>query len=510
MSPVFQAALESWSIPPATTIALCLLAAVYLRGWWRLRSAGVPFVPPWRLISFMVGLFLLWLALASPLDTFSGFVLTAHMLQHMLLMMAVPPLILLGAPLVPLVGGLPAIVAREFAAPVLNWSVAKKAGYRLANPVCALVLMGVVMFAWHIPKLYELALGSSGWHEVEHACFFLGALIFWWPVVQPWPSHPRSPRWTMVPYLLVADIQNTALSAILVFSDRALYPSYAVMPRLFGSALEDQAAAGAIMWVVGSLAFVLPAVLIAVRCLSTTAPKPKTVRRATRRALPDSSWSHLPRIPVLGRLPQSHLWGRAVQATSFLPLFGVIGLCFAALASSGGRDDDSQVLRFNRQSGPFTLAVFAQPRDVSPGPNRFSIMVQDGNTQDVQLDATVDLTVVADTDDQVPAATARADRAKGENKLLQTAELNLPTEGNWKLHIAVRDNSRVAEFLLPLQVVRDRATHEHLHLWPYIVFVAFGVILLLVYARRHKNSGSPQAENPVSSSGIGTDSGYSA
>jgi cytochrome c oxidase assembly factor CtaG len=89
-----------------------MLAVVYQRGWWRLRSAGVPFVPPWRAVSFIVGLLLLWLALASPLDTFSGFVLTAHMLQHMLLMMAAPPLILMGAPVVSLVRGLP-----DFGAP---------------------------------------------------------------------------------------------------------------------------------------------------------------------------------------------------------------------------------------------------------------------------------------------------------------------------------------------------------------------------------------------------------
>ena len=86
--------------------------------------------------------------------------------------------------------------------------------------------MGVAMFAWHTPALYELALRSSAWHQVEHACFFLTSLIFWWPVVQPWPSRARWPRWAMVPYLLIADLQNTALSAILVFSDRVLYPSY--------------------------------------------------------------------------------------------------------------------------------------------------------------------------------------------------------------------------------------------------------------------------------------------
>jgi cytochrome c oxidase assembly factor CtaG len=270
MPPVSQAVLLSWSVPPAATFALVLAAVVYLRGWLLMRNAGVPFVPLWRAVSFLLGLLSLWIALASPLDTFSGLVLTAHMLQHMMLMMLAPPLILLGAPVIPLVRGLPAFAAREFAGPFLNWRVANRVGEALTHPIVALLLMGTVMFAWHTPRLYELALASSSWHEVEHACFFLASLVFWWPVIQPWPSRTRWPRWVVVPYLLVADLENTALSAILVFSDRLLYPSYDAVPRLFGfSASHDQAAAGAIMWVMGSLAFVVPAIGIAVQCLQS-------------------------------------------------------------------------------------------------------------------------------------------------------------------------------------------------------------------------------------------------
>jgi putative membrane protein len=78
----------------------------------------------------------------------------------------------------------------------------------------------------------------------------------------------------MVPYLLVADLQNTALSAVLTFSDRVLYRSYLAVPRLFGwSALEDQVAAGALMWVVGSLVFVVPAAVLAVQCSSMKSPQ---------------------------------------------------------------------------------------------------------------------------------------------------------------------------------------------------------------------------------------------
>lgn len=123
---------------------------------------------------------------------------------------------------------------------------------------------------WHVPRLYELALRSEFWHDLQHMCFLGTGLLFWWPVVQPWPSRPHWPRWATIPYLLLADIQNTALSAFLIFSERVLYPSYAAGPQFWGiPALEDQAAAGAIMWVPGSVIFLVPAAVIAIRLLDS-------------------------------------------------------------------------------------------------------------------------------------------------------------------------------------------------------------------------------------------------
>lgn len=499
MSSVLEAVLRSWSVPPAATLALSMLVVVYLRGWWRLRSAGVPFVSSWRAISFILGLLLLWLALASPLDTFSGFLLTAHMLQHMLLMMAAPPFILMGAPLVPLVRGLPDFGAREFAGPFLNWPVARKVGRILANPICALLLMGLVMFAWHVPKLYELALHSAAWHEFEHACFFVVALIFWWPVVQPWPSRTQSARWLMVPYLLLADVQNTVLSAILIFSDRVLYPSYAVMPRLFGSALEDQAAAGAMMWVVGSLAFLLPAIAIAMECLSTKESQQRAVSSSASRVPHAAPLSPLPLIPLTHSLPQSRQRGRGVEAASFLVLFVVMGLCLAALASSAGSDDDNQVLLFHDESGPFLVAVFAQPGDLPAGHTDLGILVQDRKTRDVQMDATVDLKVVADSDTSATPSIARAVRAKTENKLLQTAELDLPNAGDWKMYVAVKRNSHVADFMVPLHVVKQQTELEDQYPWPYVTLAGFSALLLMVYVQRHRKARFARVEEPASS-----------
>ncbi len=211
------------------------------------------------------------------------------------------------------------------------------------------------------PALYELALRSPAWHQVEHACFFVTSLIFWWPVVQPWPSKAQWPRWAMVPYLLIADLQNTALSAILVFSDRVLYPSYSAVPRLFGfSALEDQIAAGAIMWVVGSLAFIVPAIVIAVQCLSRK-PSRESITPVRRRET--TSLDALPQaVPFLSRFLPARWRGERIEAISFVVLFAVTCLCFAGLLTAGSNDDDNQALRFKGASGPFTVAVFASCR----------------------------------------------------------------------------------------------------------------------------------------------------
>ncbi len=497
MQPIYQAVLLSWSIPPAATFLLALTALVYLRGWLMLRRAGLPFLPAWRAISFLLGLLSLWIALASPLDTFSGFVLTAHMVQHMILMMVAPPLILLGAPLIPLVRGLPIFAAREFAGPFLNWRPAQRVGNALTHPIVAMLLMGGAMFAWHTPRLYELALGSSSWHEVEHACFFLTSLLFWWPVIQPWPSHAQWPRWAMVPYLLVADLQNTALSAILVFSDGVLYPSYATQPSLFGfSAQHDQAAAGAIMWVLGSMAYMVPAILIAVECLQRRpSPHEKLPARKLKSVWLDAVFAAPQRFSFATGFLRRRLSRRAVEAVWFAVLFAIAGIGLAALASGSSNDDDDQVVRLQQQAGRFAVAVFAQPGEFEAGPASFSVLVQDRDTAETLLDATVDLSARRAQDSQ-GTMPARAGTADSDNQLLQSAELDLPTAGDWTLHIAVQRNSASADFSLPLQVIRP--ANGMAIPWAYLILATFSAILLLVYVRRHRNAETPHVEQPVS------------
>jgi cytochrome c oxidase assembly factor CtaG len=483
-----DAVLRSWSIPPVATFALALTALTYLRGCWLLRRAGYPYLPAWRIGSFALGLFALWFALASPLDTFSGFVLTAHMLQHMVLMMVAPPLLLLGEPLIPMVRGMPRFAAREFAGPFLNYSAAGRIGLALSNPVVALLLMGAVMFVWHVPGPYELALRSGSWHQAEHGCFFLASCIFWWPVIQPWPSRAQWPRWAMVPYLMIADLQNTVLSAVLVFSDKVLYPSYATGPSLFGfTPQEDQAAAGTTMWIIGSLAFVVPAVVIAVRCLSSRPQRNeissfgKHKVSAVDEPLTDSS-----RLQFGRRWLPARFTRKSLEAISFAVLFVAVGSCLAWLFSFASTDTDDQTLRFSQQTGPFAVGVFASPGDLPTGPANFAILVQDRITHEVLLDTLVDLTART-SDPRAASSTISATREDSQNKLLQSAELNLSTVGNWSLDISVRRGSQRADLSLPLNVVVADAGAGNR--WLYLGILVFFAILLFAYIWRNACHG---------------------
>src|SRR5262249_19820530 len=114
---------------------------------------------------------------------------------------------------------------------------------------------------------------------LEHACFLVTGLLFWWPVVQPYPSRVACNPWLLLPYLILADVQNTAFSALFTFSDRVLYPYYGQIPHIGGgTALEDQAVAGVIMWVPGSLVFLVPVVIIGARLLyGGTAKRPASL-----------------------------------------------------------------------------------------------------------------------------------------------------------------------------------------------------------------------------------------
>jgi cytochrome c oxidase assembly factor CtaG len=320
---VAQAILASWSVDPGLVTVLLLLAALYARGWQVLRRQMPERFPVWRLACFLGGLVTVYLAIASPIDAFASLLLQVHMLQHLLLMMIAAPLLLLGAPAIALLRGLPPRFAKSALGPFLAWPALQRFAAGLLHPVTCWSTFVAATWLWHLPALYQLALRSPGWHAAEHATFLVTALLFWWPVVQPWPSRPRWPRWTIPVYLLLADVQNTIFSALLAFSEHLFYPVYASVPRLGGiSPLDDQVVAGAIMWVPGSVVFLVPTVLITARLLSPPSPAPRPVLHRVppaRRPAGD-----VLRLPVIGAALRRPLTRRAAQAAMLLVAVAVV------------------------------------------------------------------------------------------------------------------------------------------------------------------------------------------
>jgi putative membrane protein len=210
-----------------------------------------------------------WLAIGSPLNAFDDALLTVHMMQHLLLMSVAPPLILLGAPQLPLLHGLPQSLARGVASPILRRGSVKRLGHFVSNPAFCWLAATVALIGWHIPAVFELALRWNWLHELEHSSFLGAGLLFWWPVIQPWPSVAQWPRWSIPLYLFCATLPCDALSAFLVFCDRVVYSSYLSAPRVLPwSALADQQCAAALMWVAVTIILVVPAVIVTTSILA--------------------------------------------------------------------------------------------------------------------------------------------------------------------------------------------------------------------------------------------------
>ncbi len=269
MSPEAQAVLQSWTSPIWVDVTLCLTALIYIRGWLRIRSLLPELIPIWRLSAFLGGVFSLWIAIGSPLEAFDDVSLTAHMVQHLLLMAVAPPLLLLGAPSLPFLKGLPQWIVRRAVGPVLRSALVKWLGRLLTHPAICWLAAAVALLGWHIPAAFELALRSALWHDIEHICFLVTSLLFWWPAIEPFPSDSRWPRWSIPLYLFLGALPGSALGAFLTFCDRVLYPSYAAAPKLFAvSPMEDQIIAGALMWVFGTFVYTVPAVIVTLQLLS--------------------------------------------------------------------------------------------------------------------------------------------------------------------------------------------------------------------------------------------------
>src|ERR1035437_6161670 len=195
MPPAARQIFSDWSPPLGLTLAIVLTAAIYLRGWLAIRRTRPAQFTDLRLESFLSGLAILWIATASPLDGFADTLLSAHMVEHLLLMSAIPMLLLYAEPVVPLLRGLPAPITRAILGPLLRLRPLRSFGHWLVRPAIAWLLMNIGYLAWHVPAAYDLALENETVHATEHLCFLFTSLLFWYTILRPWPARQRPNDW---------------------------------------------------------------------------------------------------------------------------------------------------------------------------------------------------------------------------------------------------------------------------------------------------------------------------
>jgi putative membrane protein len=250
----------SWTLSPGVLVAAAVLAGVYIRRWRQVRREsprGAAEAPAWRLCCFLGSVLVASVALISPIDALADQLFFMHMVQHMLLLDAVPILAILG---------FTKVILRPLTRAVRD--LEQRAG-ALAHPAFAVILYVGVIWAWHVPGAYDLAVRHPAVHVLEHLSFLLAGSLYWWHLLSPIRARMRLQGMGPVVYMASTKLFVGALGMGLAFAPSALYPYYEHLPRVWGiSAGEDQSIAGLIMAVEQSLVMGVALVVLFVRALS--------------------------------------------------------------------------------------------------------------------------------------------------------------------------------------------------------------------------------------------------
>jgi putative membrane protein len=251
-----------WSFEP--WVIACLAASAWLHGAgtarvWRRAGAGRG-VTRLQAASFWAGWLALVAALVSPLDALGGWLFSAHMLQHEVLMIVAAPLLVLARPLGAMSWGLP----RRWRARVGGWTRAPawRGGWSaLTRPLAAWSVHALALWAWHLPAAFDAALADPGWHALQHASFFGTALLFWWTTLGAGARAHRGPAFAS---LFTTMIHTAALGALLSLSPLVWYAPYAGTSAALGvDPVADQQLGGLVMWIPASLVYLAAGLWIA-------------------------------------------------------------------------------------------------------------------------------------------------------------------------------------------------------------------------------------------------------
>ena len=193
MEASWQNLIADWDIPVAITCTLATSGAIYVRAWIALHRSRPAILPVWHLVSFSSGILAIFIAVSSPLDTFSDTLLFMRMAQHFVLISVAPPLIVLGCPLVPMLRGLPRWIVQCLAGPLLRSSSVHRFSRSVSRLPVTWLAMNLTYVGWHVPRAYELALSSEEWHNFEHLllCVLVAdrAAVVHSPVVRRMDAH---------------------------------------------------------------------------------------------------------------------------------------------------------------------------------------------------------------------------------------------------------------------------------------------------------------------------------
>jgi len=243
---VIQMSSFHWHPEVALGLEALLAGYLLLTGVVRRRFGLGPRPARWRVAAFLAGTAILAGAVLGPLAGWAEHAaLSAHMVQHLLLILVVPLLWLLGLP--------PWLLAPVARAPVIG-----RLGWWLTRPLAALALASAVQIAWHVPLAFDAALRVERFHALEHISFLAAGLLFWWPIAGPAPEWPRPNPPAQLLYLFLATIPMMAIAAPITLAEDILYPFYVGADPAWPLAPRaDQEVAGLLMWVGGMLGYLV-------------------------------------------------------------------------------------------------------------------------------------------------------------------------------------------------------------------------------------------------------------
>ena len=242
LHPIANLSWWRWSLHPSTVIGIAALGALYI--WAAAKIGRQPTTG--QKIYFGAGLLLMFASLNGPIhDLSDDYLFSAHMVQHLLLTLAIPPLLLAGTP-----GWmLRPVLSRRFIAPVAQ---------RLTRAPMTFVIFNVTFAVWHLPPFYNAAMAHHSLHILEHLMFMAAAVLMWWPLLSQLPEFPRLAYPGQMLYSFLMSIPMSIVAVYIAMADHVLYPAYSAAPRVLPlTPMEDQLLGALIMWIPGGLIFMI-------------------------------------------------------------------------------------------------------------------------------------------------------------------------------------------------------------------------------------------------------------